>query len=350
MPSGQQRDEAHPGQADVERPEADLGQLVGPPVLGQEVAQAEQHEADGQHPVDAHHGGVGVVGGQGGADLVVGDDRQVDEEAEHPGAEEVPEPDGDQEHHRPPVRERGRRLRFLPGAELQEAPRLQRQEREGDDLQRREERSEGEDLGRFAVEVQVVGHADDATGAVEDDVEEDHRHGHPLAHHAEQHEQVGDHHRGEQLQEVLDPEVDDDEAPEVGHREAGPGVGQQSDGVEGGQGQGGVEEQPRHVGPVLDPEPAAQAPPQHDDPEGQADGEQDLPEPAEVEVLEALHPEPRPEAAEPAVDPGQLAEQAAGDDDHQGAEQEVGEHVLAPGLLAGRRSSGRGRCRRPGTR
>ena len=34
------------------------------------------------------------------------------------------------------------------------------------------------------------------------------------------------------------------------------------------------------------------------------------------------------------MDPGQLAEQASGDDDHQRAEEEVGEHVLAAWLLA----------------
>ena len=49
------------------------------------------------------------------------------------------------------------------------------------------------------------------------------------------------------------------------------GMGEQADGVERGKGQRGVEEQPRHVGAVLDREPAAQTPPQHDDPEDQAE-------------------------------------------------------------------------------
>ena len=34
--------------------------------------------SDGEHAVDAHHCRVAVVGGQRGADLVVGDHRQVD--------------------------------------------------------------------------------------------------------------------------------------------------------------------------------------------------------------------------------------------------------------------------------
>ena len=52
-------------------------------------------------------------------------------------------------------------------------------------------------------------------GRVEDDVEEDDGERDPLAHHAEQDEDVRDHHGREQLEEVLDPEMDDPEAPEV---------------------------------------------------------------------------------------------------------------------------------------
>ena len=48
-----------------------------------------------------------MVRRQRGADLVVGDDRQVHQEAEHTGAQEVPEAHGHQEHDRPAVRERG---------------------------------------------------------------------------------------------------------------------------------------------------------------------------------------------------------------------------------------------------
>ena len=75
------------------------------PVGRNEIAGDKHEEAHGQHAVDAHHGAVGVVGGELRADLVVADDRQVDEEAEHAGPEEVPKADGDEEHHRPFVRE-----------------------------------------------------------------------------------------------------------------------------------------------------------------------------------------------------------------------------------------------------
>ena len=131
-PERQQRREAHPGQADVRRPEADPRPLLRPALGRDQVAQAEQRQAEGEHAVDAHHRRVAVVGGQGRADLVVGDDRQVDEEAEDAGAEEVPEADGDEEHDRPAVRERRLRARLLGGAELQERPRLDGQEGERD--------------------------------------------------------------------------------------------------------------------------------------------------------------------------------------------------------------------------
>ena len=190
------------------------------PLVGRDqVAQAEHREPEREHPVDAHHRGVPVVGGQRGADLVVGDDRQVDQEAEDAGAEEVPEADRDQEHHRPAVRERRLRARLLRRAELQERPGLDGQEGERDHLGGREERAERHVLGRLAGEVEVVHRPDHAADRVEDDVEEDDGERDPLAHDAEQHEHVGDHHGREQLEEVLDPEVDDPEAPELGGRE-----------------------------------------------------------------------------------------------------------------------------------
>ena len=67
----------------------------------------EHEEAYRQHAVHAHHRPVGVIGREGGADLVIAHDGQVDKEAEHPSAQEVPEAHGDEEHHGPFVREGG---------------------------------------------------------------------------------------------------------------------------------------------------------------------------------------------------------------------------------------------------
>ena len=144
---GEERREAHPGEPYVERPEAYLRCPLRPALLGDQVPQAEERQPRREHPVDTHHGGVAMIGGQSGADLVVGDDGEVYEEAEDPGAEEVPEPHRDQEHDSPAVRERRARPRLLPRPELQEAPGFDRQERQGDDLRRREERAQSHVLG-----------------------------------------------------------------------------------------------------------------------------------------------------------------------------------------------------------
>ena len=150
-----------------------------------------------------------------------------------PAPRKFQKPDGDEEHHRPAVRERRPRARLLRGAELQEAPRLDGQEGERDHLGGREERAERHVLGRLAREVEVVHRADHPADRVEDDVEEDHGQRDPLAHHPEQHEHVGDHHGREQLEEVLHPQVDDPEAPELVDREVLAGAGDQPDRVEG---------------------------------------------------------------------------------------------------------------------
>ena len=158
----------------------------------------------------------------------------------------------------------------------------------------------------------MVHRPDDAADRVEDDVQEDDRQRHLFAHNPEQHEHVGDHHGREQLQEVLDPEVDDPEAPELGGREVVAGAGDQADGVEGRDRAGRQEEQPRHVANGLASEALAQDPPQHVDPEDEPDHEQHLPQARQVEVLEALQPEPvRRGVLEHAVDPEVGADQAS---------------------------------------
>ena len=168
---------------------------------------------------------------------------------------------------------------------------------------------------------------------VEDDVEEDHGQGDLLAHHAEQHEHVGHHHRREQLEEVLDPEVDDPEAPELVDGEVLSRLRDQPDRVEGGDGERRHEEQPGHVGRVLAAQARAQHPPQHEHPDEQADREQDLPDAREVEVLEALQAEPvRGRVAEQAVNAEERADQRAEHHNRQRTEQQEGELALSARL------------------
>ena len=182
----------------------------------------------------------------------------------------------------------------------------------------------------------MVHRPDDAAGRVEADVQQDHRERDLLAHDAEQHEHVGDHHRGEELQEVLHPQVHDPEAPELRDREVIAGAGDQPDRVERRDRQRGEEEQPRHVGRVLAAQPRAQDAPEHEDPDEQAGGQQHLVDPGEVEVLEALQPEPvRHGALEHAVDPEERPDQRAEDDDRERAEQRERELALVARLAAG---------------
>jgi hypothetical protein len=75
-----------------------------------------------------------------------------------------------------------------------------------------------------------------------------------------------------------------------------------------------------------------QAAEENHDPDAEADHQEDLPEAAEVEVLEPLQAEDR--AGEPVMHPGQLAEQAAEHDHGQGPEQGEGERRLTARLAA----------------
>jgi hypothetical protein len=143
--------------------------------------------------------------------------------------------------------------------------------------------------------------------------------GHLLAHDPEQNKYVGDHDGREELEEVLDPQVDDPEPPEIRRREVRLRSGEQPDGVERRDRKGGEEEQPRHVAHVLAPQPPAHRPKQHHDPEKEAYGEQDLPEATEVQVLEALVAEPGPKVARESEDPRPLPDEAPEDDYGQSA-------------------------------
>ena len=109
-----------------------FGELLGPLVGRHQVAQGEHPQRQRHEAVDAHHGGVGVVGRQCRPDLVVGHDGQVDQEAEDTGPQEVPEADSHEEHDGPAMREGTGLLAVAVGAQLHEGPGLHRQEGQGD--------------------------------------------------------------------------------------------------------------------------------------------------------------------------------------------------------------------------
>src|SRR4051794_176839 len=99
---------------------------------------------------------MGVVRGEGGSDLVIAHDRQVDQKAEDPCAEEVPEAHRDEEHHHPTVKERLVRSLPLTRSDPEKGPRLDGEERERKNLRGGEEGAEGHMLDRRAREVEMV--------------------------------------------------------------------------------------------------------------------------------------------------------------------------------------------------
>ena len=79
-----------------------------------------------------------MVGGEARADLEVRDDRHVDQEAEDSGTHEIPDPYGDEEVDGPFLMgsERLVAVRTVLIFEANEVPRIERQERQRDDLKR----------------------------------------------------------------------------------------------------------------------------------------------------------------------------------------------------------------------
>ncbi len=192
----------------------------------------------------------------------------------------------------------------------------------------------------------------DATDGVQDDVQVDDRHGHSLAHDTQQDEQIGHQDGGEDLEEVLDPQVDHHEPPEVRDGVALVGVGHQADRVEGRDREAGVEEQPRHVDPGLVPQGTPEPAEQHERPEEQTQRQQHLPEAPEVQVLPALHPDQVQGRRQPSVQVHQLTDHGAEDDHGQGTQQAVREPGLTARLAAGddrceEQAGGQERRRRP---
>jgi hypothetical protein len=105
---------------------------------------------------------------------------------------------------------------------------------------------------------------------------------------------------------------------------------------------------------VLAGKAPARDSPRHEHPDDEPDGQQHLPQPGEVEVLEALQPVPvRRGVGEHAMHAEVRADERAGHDDGERAEQGERELVLIARLAPGdhrRREDPRGDERRPHSR
>ena len=329
----QQRDEGHPQQTDVQSPEGELQTLLRPLVLGNQVAQTEDRECDSEHTVHTHHGGVCVVCGQCGTDFEVGHDRQVDEEAEDTCTEEVPEAHGDQEHHGPAVREGLGAVGGLASTQLHEAPCLNSQEGQRDNLSCGEERTECHLLGGGTDEVGVVQGTDHATDGVEHGIHHDDGDCDALADHAEEHEDVRHHHGGEQFEEVLHPEVNHPEAPELGDRHVSALAGEQAHCVEHGDGQTREQEQPGEGGLLRALQARGEGSPDDHNPDEHARGEQNLEESRQIQELPLLREDGV--GGDQALLREPFVQQRAEHHEDHGTDEDVGQQTLLLRLAAG---------------
>ena len=145
--------------------------------------------------------------------------------------------------------------------------------------------------------------------------------------------------RDEQLEEAFDPQMDDPEPPGVDDREVGGAVVEQRRQIEHRDCRSGDQEE-RDEPAALGIAPRRRhVAPQQAEPEDEADGEQDLPGAADLEIFPALVAEPEPRLAQPLQDAGPFAEQAADRDDDDGGEQQMDGAAL-PGRLAAAQHAG----------
>ena len=111
------------------------------------------------------------------------------------------------------------------------------------------------------------------------------------------------------------------------------GLASKPHGVEGGNGERGVKEHPRHIAEMLLAQRPAKAAKQYEDPQEKTHDEEDLPKPAQVEIFPALMAKPKPQSlSQPALRARILACEAAEDDDGDGNEKQNCERALAAPL------------------
>src|SRR6516162_2600513 len=175
--------------------------------------------------------------------------------------------------------------------------------------------------------------ADKPAAKNQNDVEIDDPQSRHALHQSELVEDDRDDDRDKQLEEAFDPEMDDPEAPGICDGVVGRSIKKQSRKVEYRDRRSGDQEESDETAPLWITPSRRHSAPQQAEPEDEADGEQYLPEAADLEIFPALVAEPEPGVAEPLEEPGPLAEQASNDDDQDSGEQQMSGAPL-PGWLA----------------
>ena len=186
-----------------------------------------------------------------------------------------------------------------PGHGLRAAVGLQRLEadqRQRHDFERREHRADGDHRGRRAGPVQVVQRAQDAAEQEHDGLRDDGAVGARGAHQAQAREDQRDDGGGEHFEEAFDPQVHQPPAPVLDHRVVGvlaPGERGGVEAADAGRRQEHHRDQAARLRRLLQRRPQGAA--EQEDPEQQADEQQDLPDAAHAGELEALVAEPEAE-------------------------------------------------------
>src|SRR5215472_14910103 len=185
---------------------------------------------------------MGMIGRKRRADLVIRNDREIDQKAEDPSAEKVPKAHRGQEHHCPEVRERSLRLRSLLGTQLEKTPGFKGKYRKRDHFGSREKCAQRHMHRWSAGKVKMMHRANDTASRVKQHVEVNHGECHPLAYDSQQHKNVGNHYRGKQLKKVFYPQVYHPESPKIRAGKMGARMRQQTYAVENGDRKGREEE------------------------------------------------------------------------------------------------------------
>src|SRR5438105_3645172 len=107
---------------------------------------------------------MGMIGGKGRADLVIRNDREIDQKAEDPSTKKVPKSYRSQKHDRPEVRERSLRLCSLLGAQLEKTPSFKGKYRKRDHFGSREKCAQRHMHRRFAGKINMIHRANHTAG------------------------------------------------------------------------------------------------------------------------------------------------------------------------------------------
>ncbi|KGS21380.1 putative nitric-oxide reductase domain protein [Burkholderia pseudomallei MSHR7343] len=331
------------------RPEAEF--LAESRLLGGGMPQAEIDQSDREQAERAEQRRVRVVQREEGAVLVIVDERRVERAAaEHARSDEVPERGA--QHIR--VRETVAEPLLFPDQAVV-LHRVEDEQHERQHLDEREHAADGNPHAGAADPVDVMAGAEHPAQEDQDEFEIHGAFRQLPRHESEPHQQIGADGGREEFEGLLDPEVHDPPAPEVGDREGRVHAEQRNHAERVQQrdiGRGRPDEvlQPDASGPELARRPlergeAGPQPPQDQRaPEHEADEQADLPEAPQLEVRQPLIAEPEPAVLDHAHDAEIVADQRAGDDHHGGPEQPVDQRPLAARFPA----ADRGREKQPG--